>query len=167
VTAEDCAPLGAAALLTGTEIHAGPDARTATVATVDHLTPACVGRQRQGAGFRRVRLTDGTDGFAEDSGIADLTRAAEPRADATPARAAVAAAMPERMSADDCAPLVPGFVGEGAAVHAGPDTQTRVVAWVNAVTPVCAATDAQGFGMRRVRLPDATEGFVRQSDLSE
>lgn len=165
VTPEDCAPLATAALATGTEIHAGPDPATATIATLDHLTPACAGKERQGPGFRRVRLTDGTDGFVEESDIADLTRPAPPRPLAAPARAAAPA--PERMTAEDCSPLFPAFLAEGATVRASPDAHSRDLVRVDAAIPVCAASDAQGFGMRRVRLPDGTEGFVKESDLSE
>jgi SH3-like domain-containing protein len=152
-----------AALVTGSEIHAGPDAATATIATLAHLTPACVGTVRQASRFRRVLLTDGTDGFVDDSYIADLTRpVAPPRPTPVPA----VASAPARMTADDCSPLLPAFLEKGAAVHAGPDAQSRILVWLDAATPVCVAPDAKGFSMRRVRLPDAREGFVKESDLS-
>jgi hypothetical protein len=166
ITSQACAPLGTAALVTGTEIHSGPDPATPTIATLDHLTPACVGAEKPGFRFRRVLLADGTGGFVENSYVADLTRPpAQPPPAAVPARAVAPA--PAETNEEDCSPLIPALVEEGATVHAGPDAQTRVIVRLDAATPVCAAAAAQGFGMRRVRLPDAREGSVKESDLSE
>src|SRR3954467_10841282 len=69
ISAEECAPLAAAVLVSGTEVRAGPNATAAKVSTIAHLTPACVGTEKQG--YRRVQLNDGTQGFVPASSIAD------------------------------------------------------------------------------------------------
>jgi hypothetical protein len=75
--------------------------------------------------------------------------------------------LPAKMTPAACAPLVPAFAEEGATVHAGPDTQSKIIVTLRARTPVCAAAVSQGFGFRRVRFADATGGFVKDSSLVE
>jgi hypothetical protein len=74
---------------------------------------------------------------------------------------------PATVNPVECAPLVPALAHDGAEIHAGPDTGTEIIAKLRATTPVCAATRSQGFGLRRVKLPDGREGFIKDSNLSE
>ena len=66
-----------------------------------------------------------------------------------------------------CAPLVPAVAFEGSAIYAGPDRTSEIVITLEKRTPVCASAAAQGFGFRRVKLVNGTEGFIRVSDFSE
>lgn len=73
----------------------------------------------------------------------------------------------EQIDGRSCAPLVPAVAFEGTAVHSGPDRTSEVVVTLEKKTAVCAAVTAQGFGFRRVKLMNGTEGFIRVSDFTE
>jgi len=77
-------------------------------------------------------------------------------------RAAVGGQEPWKVDPEACSLL---YVRAGAEVHAGPDPLTRAMVTLREETPVCAANETVGFGMRRVELPDATAGFVKESVL--
>jgi hypothetical protein len=72
-----------------------------------------------------------------------------------------------RVDGRTCAPLVPAVAFEGTPVHAAPDRTAPVLFTLATKTAVCAGAAAQGFGFRRVKLVNGTEGFIRVSDFSE
>jgi hypothetical protein len=153
---------------TGAEIHAGPDPTTNTLATLHQKTRVCAGTDQQGFGYRLVQLTDGTAGFVDDSYVTDLAQPPPaPRSEARQERAAGLPPSPAKMAPVNCAPLVPAQARAGANVHAGPDTQTKILVTLRATTRVCVAAVSEGFGLRRVKLPDATDGFIEESSISE
>ena len=77
------------------------------------------------------------------------------------------ATVPAKAVANACAPLVPAVAMEGASVRAGPDSLTSIISTLRAATPLCAAATSQGYGFRRVKLADATVGYIKASELSE
>ena len=70
------------------------------------------------------------------------------------------------VSVAECDPLLPALARAGAQVHSGPDPVTRLVATLAEETGLCAGSETKGFGFRRIRLPDATTGFVAESSLA-
>jgi hypothetical protein len=72
---------------------------------------------------------------------------------------------PPDVNPEPCAPLRPALARSGTEVHAGPDPLTTVIVRLREEMAVCAGTETQGFGLRRVRLQDGAKGFVLEADL--
>jgi hypothetical protein len=86
---------------------------------------------------------------------------------AIPAAAVMPSQPRQEVTPASCAPLVRAVAFQGTAVHAGPDRTAPVLFTLATKTAVCAGAAAQGFGFRRVKLVNGTEGFIRISDFSE
>jgi hypothetical protein len=65
------------------------------------------------------------------------------------------------------APYVPAVTDTNVNVFERPDSTSVVLASIPVRQSVCAGTTSVGFGFRRVRLPNGTEGYVAASDLSD
>jgi hypothetical protein len=65
----------------------------------------------------------------------------------------------------DCGPMTPAVAARGAAVLDAPDSTANILATMHDPTPVCASSDARGFGFRRVRLADGRTGFIDEGSL--
>jgi len=65
-----------------------------------------------------------------------------------------------------CGEMIPVIAYRGAAVYPGPDSTLTPVTTLKQDTPVCASTEALGFGFRKVKLANGNTGFVPESGLS-
>ena len=72
------------------------------------------------------------------------------------------------MDARSCAsPYVPAVADANASVFERPDSTSSVVGSLSRRMGVCAGTTTVGFGFRRVKLPNGTEGYVPETALSD
>ena len=72
-----------------------------------------------------------------------------------------------KVDAQSCSPMVPAVARRGTAVYEGPDSAVySTTARLAEDTPVCASTDAKGFGFRLVKLANGKSGYVEDSNLS-
>ena len=88
---------------------------------------------------------------------------AAPAATTVPPAAVPASATP---GPRPCAPLIPAVISAGTLIHRRPDSTSDEIATLARSTSACAADSTQGFGFRRVRLPDGREGFVPDESVS-
>jgi hypothetical protein len=64
-------------------------------------------------------------------------------------------------------PYVPAVTDTNVNVFERPDSTSTVIASVPVRQGICAGTTSVGFGFRRVRLANGTEGYVAATDLSD
>jgi hypothetical protein len=82
--------------------------------------------------------------------------------------AATTSASSKSMDTRSCAsPYVPAVTDTNVTVFERPDSTSTVLASVPVRQGVCAGTATVGFGFRRVRLSNGTEGYVQANDLSD
>ena len=65
------------------------------------------------------------------------------------------------------APYVPATTDTNVNVFEKPDSTSTILASIPVRQGLCAGTTSVGFGFRRVRLPNGTEGYVQATDLSD
>ena len=65
-----------------------------------------------------------------------------------------------------CGSDLPAILYRNSQIFAGPSTDHAIVATVNQDTPVCASSDAQAFGFRKVKLTNGSTGYAPDSSLS-
>jgi hypothetical protein len=65
-----------------------------------------------------------------------------------------------------CGEMIPVVAYRGSRVYPGPDSTLTPVTTLKQDTPVCASTEALGFGFRKVKLANGNTGFVPESGLS-
>lgn len=65
-----------------------------------------------------------------------------------------------------CGTMVPAVAYRGSAVYASPDSTLMPMTTLKEDTPVCASSEPQGFGFRKVKLANGNTGFVAESSLS-
>jgi hypothetical protein len=68
-------------------------------------------------------------------------------------------------AARDCGGMVSAIAAAGTPIRNSPDPTAEVIATLADATPVCAANESRGFGLRRVKLPDGRTGFVDEGSL--
>jgi hypothetical protein len=61
---------------------------------------------------------------------------------------------------------VPAVVERDTDVYASPDSTSRVIGNLGTRARVCADASASGYGFRRVKLPNGSDGFVEESNVS-
>ena len=62
-------------------------------------------------------------------------------------------------------PYVPAVAETNASVFERPDSTSTVIGSVPVRTGVCASTSTVGFGFRRVKLANGTEGYMQETAL--
>jgi hypothetical protein len=82
--------------------------------------------------------------------------------------AATTSATSNNMDTRSCtSPYVRAITDTNVSVFERPDSTSTVLAQVPVRQGVCAGTATVGFGFRRVRLANGTEGYVQATDLSD
>jgi len=67
---QSCAdPLVPAVAPRGTDVLAGPDGNSSTIATLKQDTPVCVSASTAGFGYRRVTFSNGQTGFVAENSL--------------------------------------------------------------------------------------------------
>jgi len=65
-----------------------------------------------------------------------------------------------------CGSMIPAVIYKNSQVFAGPDSSYKVLATVNEDTRVCANSESQAFGFRKVKLADGSIGYVADSSIA-
>jgi hypothetical protein len=92
--------------------------------------------------------------------LLSLCACASPSSTATPAGTS-------KNMASCSSPYVPAVTDTNVSVFERPDGTSAVLASIPVRQSVCAATTNVGFGFRRVRLANGTEGYVQATDLTD
>jgi hypothetical protein len=69
--AQSCSPMVPAVAYRGTDLYGSPDASYAPVAKLKEDTPVCASSESSAFGLRRVKLTDGSSGYVQESSLSN------------------------------------------------------------------------------------------------
>jgi hypothetical protein len=65
----------------------------------------------------------------------------------------------------NCGSMRSVIAPQGIYVLAQPDNSANPVTYLSTETPVCVSGNSYGFGFRKVKLPNGTEGYVEESKI--